>query len=336
MLRIAMTTSEPGVSRIPHLVALCETLTTSGHDVAVFTRDLRAGLRAYRPDVIHAHHWSDEACAAARSLDVPFVVTTRADSRERAADHVIATYSGQQRQLIAAGVPRENISVVPHGVDIDHFTPDGEHPDRRRPHRVIALGDMAPPSGFGTAVAALPAVPDAELVLVTQHQQGTHAAELRDYARALGVADRLHLLGPVPTAEVPALLRSADLMVCSPWEPIFGTAAIEAMACGLAVVANGTGGLADSVVDRVTGVHVRPRKPRDLAAMLRRMLHHKPMCEQLGASGRDRATARYAWDQVAAETLHAYRRAGAPDPAVLAQETATAERKRASRASSRG
>lgn len=120
-------------------------------------------------------------------------------------------------------------------------------------------------------------------------------------------------------------------MVCSPWEPIFGTAAIEAMACGLAVVANGTGGLADSVVDKVTGVHVRPRNPRDLAAMLR----HKPMCEQLGAAGRDRATARYSGDQVAAETLHAYCRAGAPDPAVLAQETAIAERKRASRASSR-
>ena len=336
MLRIAMTTSRPRMSRTPTIAALCAALTTSGHEVAVFTQDLQAGLRAYRPDVIHAHHWSGEACAAARSLDVPFVVTTRADSRERAADHVIATYSGQQRRLIAAGVRRENISVVPHGVDIDHFTPDGEHPDRRRLHRVIAMGDMAPSSGFGTAVAALPAVPDAELMLVTQPRQGNHAAELRDYARALGVADRVHLLGSVPTTEVPALLRSADLMICSPWEPIFGTAAIEAMACGLAVVANGTGGLADSVVDRVTGVHVRPRKPRDLAAMLRRMLRHKPMCEQLGAAGRDRATARYSWDQVAAETLHAYRRAGAPDPAVLAEEEATAERKRASRASSRG
>lgn len=329
-------------SRIPHVVALSEALTRAGHEVTALTPDgdIAAAAREARADVIHAHLWSDEALAAARKLDVPFVVRTHsvADANHplRDADHVLATFSGQRQQLIAAGVARANISVVPYGVDLDHFTPDGDHQDRRNPHRVVAVGEMAPSSGFGTAIAALPAIPDAELVLVTEPRRGKHAAELRDYATSLGVADRLRMVGPVPRAEVPTLLRSADLMVCSPWEPVFGIAALEAMACGLTVIANETGGLVDTVVDKVTGVHVKPRKPRELAGTLRRMLRHKPTCEQLGAAGRDRATARYSWDRIATETLQAYRLAGAPDPEVLAQEAAIAERKRASRAASRG
>jgi D-inositol-3-phosphate glycosyltransferase len=333
MLRIAMVADQlhdpAEVSRTSHVVALAEALTTAGHEVTVLDHDVTAGLRACRPDVVHAYGRHDEAQAVARVLDVPFVVRAHA-AVPHDADHVLAAFSGQQKQLIAAGVPREDISVVPYGVDLDHYTPDGTRLDRRWPQRVIAVGDLTPSSGFGTAVAALPAIPDAELLLVTGPRQGEHAAELRDYARSLGVADRVSLMGP--RADVPTLLRSADLMVCSPWEPVFGMAALEAMACGLAVVANATGGLVDTVVDKVTGVHVTPRRPRELAAALRRMLHHKPTCEQLGAAGRDRAAARYSWPRIATETLLAYRRAGAPDPEVLAQEAAVAERKRASRA----
>jgi D-inositol-3-phosphate glycosyltransferase len=218
--------------------------------------------------------------------------------------------------------------VVPHGVDIDHFTPDGGSVDRQRAHRVIALGGIEPPSGFGTSVAALRALPDAELVLVGAPRHGAHAGELRDYARSLGVADQVHLAGPVHRTDLPALLRSADLMVCSPWKAIFGTAALEAMACGIPVIANGMGGLADTVVHEVTGTHVAPRKPRELAAELRRMLSRKAMCEQRGAAGRDRVTVRYSWDRIAEETVHAYRRAGAADPEVVAREAAAAARKR--------
>src|SRR6476469_8267170 len=239
-----------GTARTPHVVALSEALTRAGHEVTVLPRgdrDLAAAVRACRPDVVLAHCRSDHAAAVARAVDVPFVFSPHADLRDPAvpsrADHVLVTFTRQRQRLIAAGVPRQHTSVVPYGVDIDQFTPDGGHADRRRPQLVIALGAMAPPSGFGTAVA-----------------------ELRDYADSLGVADRVRLVGPVPGADVPTLLRSADLMVCSSWEGTFGMAAVEAMACGLAVVANRTGGLVDTVVDKVTGIHVAPRRPRELAA----------------------------------------------------------------------
>jgi D-inositol-3-phosphate glycosyltransferase len=344
-----------GTSRTPHLVALSEALATAGHEVTVLVRrdrpgeelvaprvrmlrckDLPAALASCRPDVVHAHCLAvgPAAFAGARALDVPFVFSPHdsTDPHELAvlqsADQVLATFTAQVPMLLAAGVPRQNISVVPYGVDIDHFTPDGGSVDRHRAQRVIALGGMVPPSGFGTPVAALRALPDAELVLVGAPRRGTHAAELRDYAHSLGVADQVRLAGPVPHTDLPALLRSADLMVCSPWEATFGTAALEAMACGIPVIANGMGGLADTVVHDVTGTHVAPRKPRELAAALRRMLSHKAICEQHGAAGRDRVTVRYSWNRIAEETVHAYRRAGAADPEVVARENAAAARKR--------
>lgn len=338
MLRIAMVVANDqsrvpaGSKRAPHVVTLSGALTAAGHEVTVLTKrdGLAAALRRCAPDVVHAHGRFAEAAAAARVLDVPLVLSpaTADDVRYTRADHFLVPFSGMQQQLVAAGVPRQHTSVVPYGVDLDHFTPDGDRTDRRRPHRVVAMGAMTRSSGFGTVVAALPALPDAELVLVSESRNRAHNAELRGYARSLDVGDQLNVMDSPPRTELPALLRSADLMVYSAWEPAFGVAALEAMACGLAVVGNGTGGLVDTVVDRVTGIHVRPRKPRELAAALRGMLSHRSTYEQLGAAGRDRATARYSWERVAVETLHAYRRAGVTDPAVLAQEAAAAERKR--------
>jgi glycosyltransferase involved in cell wall biosynthesis len=309
-----------------------------------FAEAIAGQVRKVPVDLLHAHFWSAGLAAtiAGRQLDLPVVhsVHSLAERRRpsvrmmaervtgRAAGHVIATYSKQVPTLVADGIGRANISVVPYGVDVEHFVPEGPGAERRLRHRVVAVGDLAPRSGFGTAVAALVALPDTELVIAGGPLPGDHATELLGYARGLGVADRVRLVGPVPTAELPTLLRSADLVVCSPWEESFGLAAVEAMACGVAVVANGRGGLADTVVDTVTGTQVTPRRPRALATALNRLLSRNAIREQQGAAGRDRAAARYSWSRVAAETLHAYRRAGRADPADLAREAAVAARKR--------
>ena len=67
---------------------------------------------------------------------------------------------------------------------------------------------------------------------------------------------------------MPALLRSADLVVCSPWYEPFGIVPLEAMACGVPVVASAVGGMLDTVVDSVTGALVPPRDPVALAEVI--------------------------------------------------------------------
>ena len=180
----------------------------------------------------------------------------------------------------------------------------------------MSVGKLVPRKGFATAIAALRALPDTELVIAGGPEQSRlgrdeHAKFLRSFAETMGVASQVRLLGQVSRADLPTLLRSADVVACTPWYEPFGAVPLEAMACGVPVVAAAVGALPDVVVDGVTGTLVPPRKPRALATTLRYLLGHGPLGEQFGAAGRDRAWARYSWDRVAAETVRAYETAGA-------------------------
>jgi D-inositol-3-phosphate glycosyltransferase len=289
------------------------------HSVTTFTQR----WRAEPPAVVHCRSRIAGVATvlAAKGAALPVVHSARtvdgapAGTVERDialnADRVIASCGTEQAELVAGGVARETISVVPHGVDIDHFTPDGERQPTVRRYRVVAVGDLTVSAGFATAVAALGGLPDTELVIAGGPPHGSHAKELRDYARKLGVSHRLRIPGPVTSAALPALLRSADVVLCTPWRPRFGITALEAAACGVPVVANDIGGLTDVVVDRVTGLLVSPRRPRELAAAVWKLLSQPAVREQMGATARDRARGRFSWHHIAVATLEVYRRAGA-------------------------
>ncbi|MFD1052406.1 glycosyltransferase, partial [Kibdelosporangium lantanae] len=73
------------------------------------------------------------------------------------------------------------------------------------------------------------------------------------------------------------------------------------------------GGLIDTVVDGVTGVHVHPRSPRTLVAALRRLISDDVMRESYGMAGRDRVVARYTWNRIAADTSQVYKRVVHPE-----------------------
>lgn len=107
---------------------------------------------------------------------------------------------------------------------------------------------------------------------------------------------------------MPALLRSADVVVCTPWYEPFGMVPLEAMACGKPVVASAVGGLLDTVVDGVTGSLVDPPDPRPVARALRPLLADDALRRAWGTAGYERAHGRYSWDRVADETLTAYHR----------------------------
>jgi D-inositol-3-phosphate glycosyltransferase len=110
----------------------------------------------------------------------------------------------------------------------------------------------------------------------------------------------------VPRDAMPALFRSADAVVCAPWYEPFGIVPLEAMACGVPVVAAAVGGLRDTVVDQRTGLHVPPKDPAAIAAALTALLSDPDLRRALGRAGEARAKSRYSWARVAAETERAY------------------------------
>ena len=186
------------------------------------------------------------------------------------------------------------------------------------------LGRIVERKGHDDAVRALVSVPDAELVVVggppAEELAGVPEVQrLRAVAAEAGVADRLVFTGSVGRADVPAWVRSADVVLAVPWYEPFGITPLEAMACGRPVVATAVGGLVDTVVDGVTGDLVPPRDPDALGEALAALLADDERRAAYGAAGVRRARARYRWARVVADTESVYRQVLARRPLEVAR-----------------
>ncbi|HZM29572.1 MAG TPA: glycosyltransferase [Acidimicrobiales bacterium] len=317
-----------------------------------FAAHLRRRWRTARPDVVHAHFWMSgwAAAHAAEGLAQPPPVALTfhalgavkrrhqgdADTSPPArlaveagllhrVDQVIATCSDEQAELDALGCPPGRVAVIPCGVDVAAFHPDGPALPRSRAHRLVTVGRLVPRKGVDDVIRALPDLPGTELVVAGGPPAGQlsgdpEATRLQDLAHRLGVARRVRLVGALDRAELPPLLRSADAVASVPWYEPFGIVPLEAMACGVPVIGSAVGGLLDTVDDGRTGALVPPRDPAALAAAARELLDDPARRRRLGRAGVARVRRRYTWPLVAARTLDAYRAlvAGAPSWAVPA------------------
>jgi D-inositol-3-phosphate glycosyltransferase len=303
---------------------------------------LAARWREQPPDVAHAHFWmSGLAALWAARRPVPVVETFHALGRVkrrwqaeadtspperlgaeativRRATAVIATCTDEVSELAAYGARPETMYVVPCGVDGDRFRPEHDGgPDTGGPDtggraaRVLSLGRLVPRKGNDTVITAIAAVPGAELTVAGGPDPGQldddpEVARLRRVAGECGVADRVRFTGRVPHEDVPAMLKSADVVVSVPWYEPFGIVPVEAMACGKPVVVSAVGGHLDTVEDGVTGRLVPPRDHAALTAALTQLLADPGLRRKLGAAGAAHAASRYSWDTIAAETEAVY------------------------------
>jgi glycosyltransferase involved in cell wall biosynthesis len=305
--------------------------------MSAFGRYLADRWQREPPDVVHAHFWMSglAALAGARDLGLPVVQTFHAlgvvKRRHQGAEDtspearirlevaiardvatVLATSSDEAFELARLGVPAHRISVIPCGVNTAAFRPDGAAARRGPAPRLLAAGRLVKRKGLETVVRALPDVPGAELLIAG----GPPASRLRgdpEYRRIsrlatdVGVAGRVSFRGRVSRPDMPALMRSADLVVSVPWYEPFGMVPLEAMACGIPVVASAVGGHTDTVVDGVTGALVPPRRPDELGRIIRDLLASRKL-PRYGSAAADRARGRYSWERISKETAAVYER----------------------------
>ncbi|MEV6491756.1 glycosyltransferase [Actinoplanes sp. NPDC051633] len=298
-----------------------------------FAQWLRAAWTGedWRPEVAHAHFWTSglAAVTAARQVGIPVVQSfhelggmspgTTGPSRSsyeralgRAVDRVVAQSQEELRGLVRIGVPRTQLTLVPAGVDSDHFTPEGPAVERdpERP-RILSVGRLVERKGFGDVIQAMRYVPGAECVVVggpppDQLAADPQAVKLRALAEKYDVSDRVRLIGAVPSKDMPRWYRSADLLVAAPWQDQFGLSTLEAMACGVPVIGTAVGGLNETVVDGLTGDLVPARDPRALGGALRRLINDKVRRFAYGTAALDRARQAYSWKRVASQLGSVY------------------------------
>jgi glycosyltransferase involved in cell wall biosynthesis len=229
---------------------------------------------------------------------------------------VLASSSSEMSALAKLGVRRDSVRLIPRGVDTGAFSPEGPVASRGSRPRLLCVAPLAPNQGVDVAVRALADIPEAELVIAGGPEHGklrgdkAYRALLR-LASDLNVRDRVIFHGGVSDTDLPALLRSADLLVDAPTGEPFATVALEAMACGTPVVASAIGSHLDTIIDGTTGLLVPPGRPGLIAQRIRTLLASPMLLEGFGIAAVDRARARYSWDRIGQETLAIYERSAA-------------------------
>ena len=232
--------------------------------------------RAGRLDIIDAHFAYPDGFAATllgRWLSVPVTITLRGTEVRHARDpalagrvrlalqraaRVFAVSDSLRRVALDLGTPPERVRVVGNGVDVEKFDPLPRDEARRQlqlPAQALVLvtvGALVERKGFHRVIELLPALRKRHpglcyLVVGGASPEGDLSAQLRQQVQSLGLADAVRFLGPLAPDQLRVPLSAADLFVLPTRNEGWANVLLEAMACGLPVVATDVGGNAEVV-----------------------------------------------------------------------------------------
>jgi glycosyltransferase involved in cell wall biosynthesis len=269
--------------------------------------------RPDKPDIVHAHALPQ--AARFRQADIPVVVNLPGEPNAldvadlRSADALVA--DGWAAAQLPAKLGRP-VARVAKGVDAQLFRPDG--PSVREPLRltgrrvVVAVSRFVPMKNIRLLVDAI--------AIVRQRVPNVHLLAVGDGPEHRNVAIRVAehdlrecvtLVGSVSHANTPSYYRSGDVFALPSEFDNSPNAVLEAMACGLPIVATDSGGVRDFVADSSSGAIVPTGDARALADGLERYLANPELARQVGDRNRRKASTEFSWPESARQLREIYR-----------------------------
>jgi len=256
-------------------------------------------FREWGPDVVHAHNTKPLIyCGpAARLAGVPSIVYTRHGQRQGArpgetllyrltvptAHRAVCVSADGARLAIREGVPSERVRAIWNGIDTSRFVFAG--PTAGGP--AVMVGRLSPEKSVDTLLrAAAIIVRDQPAFRLEIAGDGPCMRELQALARELNLGAHVRFLGEV--RDVPSLLARASLSVLPSLTEGISLTLLEAMACGLPVVATRVGGNPEVVADGETGILVPPASPEEMARAILRVYGDAGLGRKMGAAARRR------------------------------------------------
>ena len=218
---------------------------------------------------------------------------------------LLAVSEAMRGDMAAIGIDPARIAVHYTGIDKARF-----HPGDRAAARaalgmddvpaILTVGALIARKGQALVIAALPALPGVHYWLAGA---GDEEARYRALARAHGVEQRVHFLGPVANAELPELYRATDAVVMPSVSEGLANAWVEALACGTPIVISDAGGAAELVTSPLAG-RIVERTPPAIAEAVRAILAAPPAPADVAA----RLGGRVDWDRNGRELADHLRR----------------------------
>jgi glycosyltransferase involved in cell wall biosynthesis len=266
----------------------------------------------YKPDVIDAHYFYPDGVAAmrvAQVLGVPFMCTARGSditywpqlpAARRAilevganAQALAAVSASLHDEMVALGMGASKTHVLRNGVDLEHFGPRNREAARARfgvsGPVLLSVGALIPRKAHDITLKALAKIPDATLLIAGE---GPERGRLQALAGALGLGERVRLLGSVAHQDLPELYAAADISILASKREGLANVLLEAIACGAPIIATNVDGAAEVLDDPACG---RLIPVGDVVAL-------QAAIETLRANPPDRAAVRrsamrFSWDK---------------------------------------
>jgi D-inositol-3-phosphate glycosyltransferase len=243
-------------------------------------------------------------------------------------DNVVAPNPDERAEMVwRMGAENSRICVIPPGVDLDRFHPHDSRAAKRSlglPDNPIVLfvGRVDPMKGIETLIDGFAALRNEnwgglppKLVFIggslDRTSDGTVPGQdlqaVISRARHLNIDDEIIFRGSEPQDLLPAYYAAATVCAVPSRYESFGLVAVEAMACGLPVVASRAGGLKFTVEEDISGILVPPDDPAALAAGLSRIIRDHDLRSSLRVGARQ-AAIRFSWQTIGPAMLNLYER----------------------------
>ena len=281
----------------------------------IFWADIVRVIQKISPDIVHAQSLGIgvPALLSKNLLKIPYVVWgqgsdvylpdwfTKLTSKTiiKNANSVIALTEDMKRAMQA--IYNRDITIVPNGIDLKEYI--SELPVQNvegAEKRILFVGRLHPVKGVQYLLGAMSIVhrelPEAKLILVGDGEEREHLETLTDN---LGIRECVEFAGRVPHERVKDYMNQAEVFVLSSLSEGFPVTILEAMACGLPVVATRVGGVPDIIEDGTNGYLVDAMNQEQIAEALLKLLQNDQLRKEISNNNRKEAE-RYRWNTVAA------------------------------------
>ncbi|MCA9972258.1 MAG: glycosyltransferase family 4 protein [Anaerolineales bacterium] len=258
-----------------------------------------AGALARRPVLATIHGMSDPDSIGIQRL---------------VGSHLAVICHAAYMEAVAWGVPREKLTLIRNGVDLQRFSPRPDGADFRR---AVGIPPDAPLVGFvgrlswekgpdqfvRAAAIVHEARPDVHFALVGE---GPMAAELQEQIAAQGLAGCVHLAGLWP--DVAPVYPAFDVLAQTSRAEGMPLALLEGMACARPYAGMGVGGVLEIVRAGVTGLLAAPGDWHGLGRALLQLLADPDRACQMGQAARQHVAHEFSLQNTASQTAALYRR----------------------------
>lgn len=214
-------------------------------------------------------------------------------------DYISVPSSFAKRTFIEKGIPESKLIQIPYGVDLSSFR---QVPKEDNVFRVVYAGGMSLLKGVHYLLQAFAELnlPDSELLLM-----GALNDEMRPFFKKYD--GKFKWVGHVPQNEMYKYYSQGSVFVMNSLQDGFGMVIIQAMACGLPVVASENTGGPDVVRNGKDGYIIPIRDVKELKRKLEYLYQNQDVCREMGRSAKERASSGFTWDDYGEKMVNAYK-----------------------------